>query len=119
MVSAEERQHQHPAGQDQRASDGQLALDLGRGLEDIELAKSVAAEIGYPVLIKAAGGGGGRGMRVARDHAMLAEFVPMAQAEAQAFFGNPSVFLERYFDRPRHIEMQILADGQGNVIHLG
>ena len=88
-------------------------------IEDLELAKDVAAQIGYPVLIKAAGGGGGRGMRVARDAAMLAEFVPMAQAEAQAFFGNPSVFLERYFDRPRHIEMQILADGQGNVIHLG
>ncbi|HEX3971469.1 MAG TPA: biotin carboxylase N-terminal domain-containing protein, partial [Stellaceae bacterium] len=88
-------------------------------IEDIEIAKGVAAQIGYPVLIKAAGGGGGRGMRVARDDAMLAEFVPMAQAEAQAFFGNPSVFLERYFDRPRHIEMQILADGQGNVIHLG
>ncbi|HWE75337.1 MAG TPA: acetyl-CoA carboxylase biotin carboxylase subunit [Stellaceae bacterium] len=88
-------------------------------IEDMEVAKGVAAQIGYPVLIKAAGGGGGRGMRIARDDAMLAEFVPMAQAEAQAFFGNSSVFLERYFDRPRHIEMQILADGQGNVIHLG
>jgi acetyl-CoA carboxylase, biotin carboxylase subunit len=88
-------------------------------IEDIEIAKGVAAEIGYPVLIKAAGGGGGRGMRVARDAAMLAELVPMAQAEAQAFFGNSSVFLERYFDRPRHIEMQILADGKGGVIHLG
>jgi acetyl-CoA carboxylase, biotin carboxylase subunit len=86
---------------------------------DLESAKAVAAEIGYPVLIKAAGGGGGRGMRVARDAATLAELVPMAQAEAQAFFGNSSVFLERYFDRPRHIEMQILADGQGHVIHLG
>src|SRR6185437_9691693 len=88
-------------------------------IEDLEFAKGVAAEIGYPVLIKAAGGGGGRGMRVARDAATLAECVPMAQAEAQAFFGNSSVFLERYFDRPRHIEMQILADGKGNVIHLG
>src|ERR1700759_1998927 len=72
-------------------------------IEDLDISKGVAAEIGYPVLIKAAGGGGGRGMRVARDAAMLAEFVPMAQGEGQAFFGNSSVFLERYFDRPRHI----------------
>jgi acetyl-CoA carboxylase biotin carboxylase subunit len=88
-------------------------------LNDIAEAKAEAEQIGYPVLIKAAGGGGGRGMRVARDPAMLAEFIPQAQAEAQAFFGNSSVFLERYFDRPRHIEMQILADGKGGVIHLG
>ncbi|HLI19696.1 MAG TPA: acetyl-CoA carboxylase biotin carboxylase subunit [Stellaceae bacterium] len=86
---------------------------------DLSEAQADADKIGYPVLIKAAGGGGGRGMRVARDAAQVAEFVPMAQAEAQAFFGNSAVFLERYFDRPRHIEMQILADGKGNVIHLG
>jgi acetyl-CoA carboxylase biotin carboxylase subunit len=88
-------------------------------IEDIEVAKAVAERIGYPVLIKAAGGGGGRGMRVARDAQSLVENVPQAQAEAMAFFGNSAVFLERYFDRPRHIEMQILADGQGGVIHVG
>ena len=88
-------------------------------ITDVGYAKAEAERIGYPVLIKAAGGGGGRGMRVARDASMLVDFIPQAQAEAQAFFGNSAVFLERYFDRPRHIEMQILADGQGNVIHLG
>jgi len=88
-------------------------------IEDLALAQNEAEQIGYPVLIKAAGGGGGRGMRVARDAAALAEFVPQAQAEAAAYFGNSSVFLERYFDRPRHIEMQILADGRGGVVHLG
>jgi acetyl-CoA carboxylase biotin carboxylase subunit len=88
-------------------------------LSDITTAKAAAARIRYPVLIKAAGGGGGRGMRVARDAEALAALMPQAQAEAQAFFGNSAVFIERYFDRPRHIEMQILADGQGGVIHLG
>jgi acetyl-CoA carboxylase biotin carboxylase subunit len=86
---------------------------------DMGEAKVEAEQIGYPVLIKAAGGGGGRGMRVARDPATLVEFIPQAQAEALAYFGNGAVFLERYFDRPRHIEIQILADGKGNVIHLG
>ena len=89
------------------------------GLRDVEEAKSEAERIGYPVLIKAAAGGGGRGMRIARDRDALARLMPQAQAEAQAFFGNSAVYLERYLDRPRHIEMQVLADGQGNVIHLG
>jgi acetyl-CoA carboxylase biotin carboxylase subunit len=89
------------------------------GLRDVEEAKTEAERIGYPVLIKAAGGGGGRGIRIARDPDALARLMPQAQAEAQAFFGNSAVYLERYLDRPRHIEMQILADGQGNVIHLG
>jgi acetyl-CoA carboxylase, biotin carboxylase subunit len=88
-------------------------------LSDIAAARAAAARVGYPVLIKAAGGGGGRGMRVARDPDALSMLMPQAQAEAQAFFGNSAVYLERYLDRPRHIEMQILADGQGNVIHLG
>jgi acetyl-CoA carboxylase, biotin carboxylase subunit len=89
------------------------------GLRNVEEARAAATEIGYPVLIKAAGGGGGRGMRVARDATSLAELLPQAQAEAAAFFGNDAVFIERYFERPRHIELQVLADGQGNVIHLG
>ena len=89
------------------------------GLRDVGEAKTEAERIGYPVLIKAAGGGGGRGMRVARDPDALTRLMPQAQAEAQAFFGNSAVYLERYLDRPRHIEVQVLADGQGNVIHLG
>jgi acetyl-CoA carboxylase biotin carboxylase subunit len=89
------------------------------GVNDAGEACIAAESIGYPVLVKASGGGGGRGMRVARDAAELKGAVPAAQAEAQAFFGNPEVYLERYLDRPRHIEMQIIADGQGGVIHVG
>jgi acetyl-CoA carboxylase biotin carboxylase subunit len=88
-------------------------------VEGDEAARDAAETIGYPVLIKAAAGGGGRGMRVVRDAAALASLLPAAQAEAKAFFGNGAVYLERYLDRPRHIEVQILADGQGGVIHLG
>jgi acetyl-CoA carboxylase biotin carboxylase subunit len=89
------------------------------GVNDVGDACVAAESIGYPVLVKASGGGGGRGMRVARDATELKAAVPAAQAEALAFFGNPEVYLERYLDRPRHIEMQIIADGQGGVIHVG
>ena len=89
------------------------------GLADVAAAINWAARIGYPVLVKAAGGGGGRGMRVARNAEELATAVPAAQGEAKAFFGNGEVYLERYLAKPRHIEVQILADGQGGVIHLG
>jgi acetyl-CoA carboxylase, biotin carboxylase subunit len=89
------------------------------GLADGAAAADWAARIGYPVLVKAAGGGGGRGMRVARSSGELATAVPAAQGEAKAFFGNGEVYLERYLAKPRHIEVQILADGQGGVIHLG
>jgi acetyl-CoA carboxylase, biotin carboxylase subunit len=82
-------------------------------------ARRVADRIGYPVLVKASGGGGGRGMRVAEDAKALDEALAAASAEANAAFGNPAVYLERYLDRPRHIEVQILADGEGGVIHLG
>jgi acetyl-CoA carboxylase biotin carboxylase subunit len=78
-----------------------------------------AARIGYPVLVKAAGGGGGRGMKIVRDERELRQLLPLAQSEAKAYFNNDAVYLERYLDRPRHIEIQILADGQGNAIHLG
>jgi acetyl-CoA carboxylase biotin carboxylase subunit len=78
-----------------------------------------AKRIGYPVLIKAAGGGGGRGMKVVRDEHDLRQLLPLAQNEAKAYFGNGAVYLERYLDGPRHIEIQLLADGQGNAIHLG
>jgi acetyl-CoA carboxylase biotin carboxylase subunit len=89
------------------------------GVADVPSALDAAGRIGYPVLVKATGGGGGRGMRVARDEAELRAAVPAAQGEAKAFFGNGEVYLERYLDRPRHIEVQILGDGQGGVIHLG
>ncbi|MGH7039724.1 MAG: acetyl-CoA carboxylase biotin carboxylase subunit [Stellaceae bacterium] len=82
-------------------------------------AAAAAAAIGYPVLIKAAAGGGGRGMKIARDRSELARMLPLAQSEAAAFFGSGAVYLERWLERPRHIEVQILGDGQGEVVHLG
>ncbi|MDB5407009.1 MAG: accC [Rhodospirillales bacterium] len=85
----------------------------------LDQAVAEAARIGFPILIKAAGGGGGRGMKVAQDEADLRRLVPMAQNEAKAYFGNETVYLERYLEKPRHIEIQILADGQGNAIYLG
>ena len=87
-------------------------------LEDVAAVEAARA-LGYPVLIKAAAGGGGRGMRVARDEAALKALVPEAAAEAKAFFGNGALYLERYLERPRHIEVQILGDGAGGMIHLG
>ena len=82
-------------------------------------ARAVAGGIGYPVLVKASGGGGGRGMRVAHGAGELESALGAAKAEARAAFGNAAVYLERYLDKPRHIEVQIVADGQGGVIHLG
>ncbi len=78
-----------------------------------------ADKIGYPVLIKASAGGGGKGMRVAESADELAEMMARARAEAKAAFGNDEVFFERYLTKPRHIELQILADAEGNVVHLG
>ncbi len=89
------------------------------GVVDAAAAAIEAERIGYPVLVKAAGGGGGRGMRVARSLEEIKDAVPAAQSEAKAFFGNAEVYLERYLDHPRHIELQIVADGQGGVVHLG
>ncbi len=80
---------------------------------------AAAREIGYPVLLKAVSGGGGRGMKLARDDAELRTLLPLAQAEAQAAFADDSVYLERFLDRPRHIEIQLLGDGNGAVVHLG
>ena len=86
---------------------------------DIEVAVSRAEEVGYPVLVKASGGGGGRGMKVARSSEELRQQIPLAQAEAKAFFNNDEVYFEKYLNTPRHIEVQVLGDGQGNAIHLG
>ena len=82
-------------------------------------AKSTAAEVGYPVLIKATAGGGGRGMKVAHTEADLLLSWSTARAEAKAAFGNDSVYMEKYLGKPRHIEVQVMGDGQGNAVHLG
>jgi acetyl-CoA carboxylase biotin carboxylase subunit len=82
-------------------------------------ALEVARGIGYPVLIKAVAGGGGRGMRVAHNDISLVNGYVAARVEAEAAFGNPEVYLEKYIDKPRHVEIQILADQHGNVVHLG
>jgi acetyl-CoA carboxylase biotin carboxylase subunit len=84
-----------------------------------EEAFSAAREIGFPVLIKAAAGGGGRGMKVARTEEDLAEAVSTARAEAKAAFGDDAIYMERYLQGPRHIELQVIADRFGNVCHLG
>ncbi len=86
---------------------------------DLDEAMAVAERIGYPVLIKAAAGGGGRGMKVATSAEGLEEAWRVARAEAKAAFGNDAVYMEKYLDRPRHIEMQVLADSHGNVVHFG
>ena len=88
-------------------------------LPDLEAAHAVAAGVGYPVLIKATAGGGGRGMKVANDESELEEAWRVARTEARAAFGNDEVYLEKYLNRPRHIELQVLADGFGNVVHFG
>ncbi len=87
--------------------------------DDSEELMKIAKKIGYPVIIKAAGGGGGRGMRVVHTEAALIGSVKMTKAEAQTAFGNPVVYMEKFLDHPRHIEIQILADQRGHAVHLG
>ncbi len=104
----------------ERMRDSGVPVVPGSGaLGDMEETVSEAARIGYPVLIKASAGGGGIGMRVARDEDELRSSLDTARSTAQRAFGNDTVFLERYLEEPRHIEIQVLADGHGNVIHLG
>lgn len=93
-------------------SDGPLGDDLKEN-------RRLAATIGYPILIKAAGGGGGKGMRVVHTEATLVNAIALTRAEAAAAFGNNTVYLEKYLDHPRHIEFQVLADAHGNAVHLG
>ncbi len=90
----------------------------GSGLTDAQLAQA-AREIGTPVLLKPSAGGGGKGMRLVRDEALLADEIAAARREARASFGDDTLLVERWIDRPRHIEIQVLADGHGNVVHLG
>jgi acetyl-CoA carboxylase biotin carboxylase subunit len=89
------------------------------GVGSDQEATKIATEIGFPVLIKAAAGGGGRGMKVARSAAELSTALSTARAEAKAAFGDDAVYIEKYLERPRHIEIQVLGDGHGNAIHLG
>ncbi len=89
------------------------------GVSDDREAKRIAAEIGYPVLVKAAAGGGGRGMKVARTEDDLPHAIATAKAEAKAAFGDDAVYIEKYLEKPRHIEIQVLGDGAGGAIHLG
>ena len=89
------------------------------GIDDIDEARKIAADIGYPVLVKAAAGGGGRGMKVARTEDELVHAIQTAKTEAKAAFGDDAVYLEKYLEKPRHIELQVLGDGQGHAVHLG
>ncbi|MEO1947327.1 MAG: acetyl-CoA carboxylase biotin carboxylase subunit [Methylophilaceae bacterium] len=93
-------------------SDGELS-------DDPAIMKATAKKVGYPVIIKAAGGGGGRGMRVVHTEAALVNAVNMTKAEAESFFGNPVVYMEKFLGNPRHIEIQVLADKFGNAVYLG
>jgi len=93
-------------------SDGAVGDDAATNI-------AIAKRIGYPIIVKAAGGGGGRGMRVVRGEEELVSSIEMTKAEAKAAFGNDMVYMEKFLENPRHIEIQVLADGQGNAIHLG
>ena len=93
-------------------SDGPLS-------EDLQECMRIARNISYPVIIKAAAGGGGKGMRVVNTEAHLANALQLTRQEAQSFFGDATVYMEKYLQNPRHIEIQVLADQHGNAVHLG
>jgi len=102
-----------------RRADVPLVPGSNGAVSGYDEAVKIAKEIGYPVMIKAAAGGGGRGMRLAQNETELKEALEMAKMEAGAAFGNDEIYIEKYIEEPRHIEFQILADEFGNVIHLG
>ena len=87
--------------------------------DDFEENKALANQIGYPIIIKAAGGGGGRGMRVVRSDEELRDSIDLTKREADMFFNNPAVYMEKFLENPRHIEFQVLSDGQGHAVYLG
>ena len=87
--------------------------------DDVDKTFKIAHDIGYPVIIKASGGGGGRGMRVVNSEAALRNAISLTRSEAATAFGNDTVYMEKFLSHPRHIEIQVLADEHGNVIHLG
>lgn len=97
-----------------------VPITPGTGIiTDIEEAKASAKKFGYPVIVKATAGGGGKGMRVANNDEELEQNITLCRQEAEKFFGNPDVYMEKFLVNPRHIEVQIIADGKGNVVHLG
>ncbi len=110
-----------------KASARKAMLDVGVPIipgtpgpvEDVEEALEFAGNIGFPVIIKASAGGGGKGMRVAKDADDFARSFQLARSEALSAFGNSDVYVEKYLDRPRHIEFQVVGDRHGNVVHLG
>jgi acetyl-CoA carboxylase biotin carboxylase subunit len=101
------------------AADVPVVPGTDGALEGVDEAKEIAADIGYPVIVKASFGGGGRGMRIANNKDEVVQAIQTAKSEAEAAFGNPEVYLEKYVEDPRHVEFQILADEHGNVVHLG
>jgi pyruvate carboxylase subunit A len=104
----------------ERMRDSGVPIVPGSGaLQEVDEAVAAAADVGYPVLIKASAGGGGIGMRVARDEKELRDSIETARSTAARAFGNDTIFIERYVEDPRHIEIQVLADAHGTVIHLG
>ncbi|MFT4537283.1 MAG: acetyl/propionyl-CoA carboxylase alpha subunit, partial [Saprospiraceae bacterium] len=91
---------------------------IDKAIEDVQKAIIIAEDIGFPILIKASAGGGGKGMRIVNNSEELPEQMERAISEAKSAFGDGSVFIEKYISSPRHIEIQVLADGHGNVVHL-
>ena len=100
---------------------GANAIHPGYGFlsENADFAEMVEKSIGYPIIIKAAGGGGGRGMRVVRSDAELEDSIALTRREADMFFNNPAVYMEKFLENPRHVEFQVLSDGQGHAVYLG
>jgi len=96
-----------------------VTIGSKQDINSMKQAQEIAKKIGYPILLKASAGGGGKGMRIVRSETKLEENLKLAQVEAEMNFGNSNIYMEKYIDDPRHIEFQILADQYGNLIHLG